>query len=36
MKRFRVCMMSLGIMFALWTVPVRAQDKFIMGYGGGT
>ena len=31
MKRFSVCVMGLGIMFALWTVPVSAQDKFTMG-----
>jgi len=30
-KRFSVCVMGLGIMFALWTVPVSAQDKFTMG-----
>ena len=36
MKRFRVCMMSLVIMFALWTVPSNAQDKYTMGMGGGT
>jgi hypothetical protein len=36
MKRFSVCMMGLVFTVSLWGVPASAQDKFIMGYGGGT
>ena len=36
MKHFRVCMMSLVCAVSLWTLPASAQEKFILGYGGGT
>jgi hypothetical protein len=36
MKRFGLCMMSLVFAVSLWAVSASAQDKFIMGYGGGT
>lgn len=36
MKRFGWCMMSLVVTVSLWAVPTSAQDKFILGYGGGT
>jgi hypothetical protein len=36
MQRFRMCVMSLVCIVALWSAPGRAQDKFIMGMGGST
>ena len=36
MKRFSVWVMGLVFAVSLWGAPASAQDKFIMGYGGGT
>jgi hypothetical protein len=31
MKRFSVCLISLGVALSLWAGPTRAQDKYTMG-----
>ena len=36
MKRFGLCMMNLVFAVSLWAVTAGAQDKFMVGYGGGT
>ena len=36
MKRFGVCVVSLLLVVLHGVAPARAQDKFTMGYGGGT
>jgi hypothetical protein len=36
MKRVSVCAVSVVLAAALWAVPADAQDKFTLGYGGGT
>jgi hypothetical protein len=36
MKRFGLCMVSLVFVVSLWAASAGAQDKFVMGYGGGT
>lgn len=36
MGRFGVSLVSLVLAVSLWMAPVAAQDKLVMGYGGGT
>lgn len=36
MKRIGVSFISLVFLFSLSAVPACAQDKFVVGYGGGT
>ncbi len=36
MKRFGVFAISLVFAVSLYSAPACAQDKFIVGYGGGT
>lgn len=36
MKRFGVCAIALVFVASLWVVPAGAQEKLVLGYGGGT
>ncbi len=36
MKRVGCTLVSLMLAVSLWAAPVPAQDKFVMGFGGGT
>lgn len=36
MNRVGCSLMSLMLAMSLWAAPVPAQDKFVVGFGGGT
>lgn len=36
MKRLGVCGLTLAFALSLWATPAGSQDKYVLGYGGGT